>query len=441
MRSFFAKAIILLLTVSTAAAIGFVLSHYLFIMERFPEKTLLENVDVSLLTKGEAIRLLRAVPVDAASSGKITLNFEGKKYTFSPSELGIYIQPARSVNSAFDRTYESSYIKRALETKREMRLSLIYGIDEGEFYKALIPISMEIDTPSVEASFFIQKNGGYKIAPEKIGRELEFAKTAESLLAVLDSGSKEADLAVTTLTPRVLADDLRPYPPKNLLSEFSTYYGRHNSSNRIHNIFLVSSLIDNTIILSGETYSLLGATGDFSKARGFREAYVIIKNELVPEYGGGSCQIASTLYNAALLADLTIVKRHNHGIYFSIYPLGRDATIYTGTIDFQFKNNTEHPILIKSTASKRRLSFKVYGTPIGRSVSFGKPEIIFKDADGKKIVTNEARAVSKLDKPFMTKVIMTVKNLEGKIVRTETIKSYYKAAGDGSVPKKRPEPE
>lgn len=410
-------------------------------MVRFPEKTFIENVNVSFLTKKEAVSLLKQIPVDVASSSKITLNHRSKKYSFLPSKLGLYTQVAKSVNRAFNKTYGSSYIKRIFKPQEDiLTVYLNLGIDEEKFYSALIDISEEIDVPSVEAKCILGRYERYTIKPEKIGEKLEFAQTLSKLKAALDKGDRETDLVVTTLVPRVLAKDLKPYPPIHLLSEYTTYYGRHDSRNRIHNIKLVSELIDNTILLSGETYSLLEATGEFSRLRGFKEAFVIIEKELVPEYGGGSCQIATTLYNTVLLADLEILKRHNHGVYFNIYPLGRDAAIYADSIDFQFKNNTGHPILLKAKASDRGLSFRIYGTPTGKSVSFSKPEIYYKDENGTKVTTTETKVLADLHKPFSTKVIRTVKS-RGRIIKRETIRSYYRLAGDKSIPRRRPEPE
>jgi len=160
----------------------------------------------------------------------------------------------------------------------------------------------------------------------------------------------------------------------------------------------------------------------------------------VPQLGGGTCQIGTTLFNSVSLADLEILSRRNHSFYFNIYPLGRDATVYPGQVDFKFRNNTGHPILIKAVATNKKLSFRIYGTPTGKKVDFSPPSIFLMGEDG---VFHPAslRQVIDSDSPFRTTVTRTVKDAQGNILKEETIRSYYKLYGEKTnVPIKRPEP-
>jgi vancomycin resistance protein YoaR len=187
---------------------------------------------------------------------------------------------------------------------------------------------------------------------------------------------------------------------------------------------LIASLIDNYILLSGEVFSLVNLIGDFSEEKGFKEAFVIVGDELVPQHGGGTCQIATTLFNAVALAALDIVQRKNHSIWFNIYPLGRDATVYPKVSDFKFANNTGFPVLIRAKATNRSLTFELFGTPFGRNASFTSPYIEGKIGAG----------------PFKTRVLRKIKEGD-KIIKEEEFWSYYKQAGDKqNVKIRRPEP-
>ena len=191
-------------------------------------------------------------------------------------------------------------------------------------------------------------------------------KSLASIKEALANNEQLLPLVVQETAPRIKYEDLAEYPPAHLLSTYTTYYGTHDSPNRIHNIKLIANtLIDCTILLSGEAFSLLDAIGEISFARGFREAFVIVEGELEPQVGGGTCQTATTLYNTVMLADLEVLSRRNHSLFFYIYPLGRDATVY-GATDFKFKNNTGHPIYLKGQGTNRSLTFKIYGTPTGK---------------------------------------------------------------------------
>ena len=233
---------------------------------------------------------------------------------------------------------------------------------------------------------------------------------------------------------------LRAHPPAFRLSAYTTYYGRHDSPNRIHNIKLIASWLDGTLLLPGEIFALGGKIGDFTPERGFKEAFVIYNGELVPMLGGGTCQIGTTLYNAVTLADLEILQRASHSFYFNIYPLGRDAAIYPPSVDLKFKNDTPYPLLIKAEATNKRLSFRVYGTPTGKKVEFS-PIKVFLLQPGLGYRPASVSQVLAADSPFRTETTRRVYNSSGMIIKQEVIKSYYKLYGEKSnVPIARPEP-
>lgn len=419
----------LIIIVAAAAGMGLLVGDYIYNSQRFPPNCFLENIDISLLTPREVVLKLRGIDVDKGCSSNIELRFGDKMYIFKPSELGLYIQPVNSTIRAFLLTYERSYLKSLLKKTRKSvtKAPLTLGIEEEKLEKVLKEIAQEIDIPSKEAEFYIKGYGEYVIKNEKIGRSLKIKETIIALEAALKNYKRSVDLVVTPSLPRVFAKNLKAHPPIWLISKFTTRYGHHDDPNRIHNIKLASKKIDNTIITSGEIYSLLQAIGDITMEKGYKEATVIVNGELVPQYGGGVCQIATTLYNAAMLADLDIAKRRNHAIYFSIYPLGRDAMIYAEETDLKIKNSTLYPLLIKSYSTEKGLTFKIFGTKSEKEVSFSKP-IIY--ASGK-VIKREGNGIPSeevfpFNKPFSTKITKYVKR-KGKVISTEIIRSYYRS--------------
>jgi vancomycin resistance protein YoaR len=133
------------------------------------------------------------------------------------------------------------------------------------------------------------------------------------------------------------------------------------------------------------------------------------------------------------------VERRNHSFYFHIYPLGRDAAVYPDQVDFKFENDTDYPLLLRSTATNRKLSFRVYGTPTGKKVKFSKTKVFARNDTGKFIPSTLKEVIEK-DLPFKTKVVRTVYE-KMKKVKQDTILSSYKMYGDKeNVPIKRPEP-
>jgi len=114
------------------------------------------------------------------------------------------------------------------------------------------------------------------------------------------------------------------------------------------------------VIQPGQTFSFNKVVGKRTKSRGYKEAYVFSGSGTVMGVGGGICQVASTMFNTALLANVSIVERHQHSQRVTYVPLGRDAAIMWGSQDFRWKNNTGMPIKIKMSVKDGTISCKFY---------------------------------------------------------------------------------
>jgi len=442
-----AKHIIL---ASLLVVLCFVALDFLFWSGRFPPNCYIEKIDVSSLSRYEALNKLKSANIDDVVLSPIFLYLEEETLSFRPSELGVYISPRRTVKKADKVAFRSNYLadlfKRIFGNYEQIVVPLSMDINEEIFNVIMEGLANSTNTPSVDAVFALTEGGRYRITKEKIGKRLDIARSRYNLKTALDLNKRSAMIEVAALTPRVYAKDLVKYPPKYLLSEYTTYYGSHDSPNRVHNIKLSSSRTNNYVMVSGEVFSLLDALGDFNRSSGYKEAFVLYNGELEPQYGGGSCQIASTFYNAALLAGLEIIERYNHGIYFTIYPLGRDASIYTGFRDLKIKNNTGHPVYIKAYATDKRLTYGIYGTPTAKKISFSRPMIFF---EGEKYVPYDvmtAEAIAKINealisgKPFYSYVTVTTQHAG--YTTEKVIYSHYKLTGDReNVKIVRPEPQ
>lgn len=133
----------------------------------------------------------------------------------------------------------------------------------------------------------------------------------------------------------------------SVISEFSTKFNENNLP-RVENLKLASIAIDNVILKPGEVFSYNAHLGPTTKDRGFEKAKIIVNGEEKEGYGGGVCQISSTLYNAAKNAGLEIIERHPHSKKVSYIEKGKDAATSYGVIDLKFKNTFYHPIRIDS---------------------------------------------------------------------------------------------
>lgn len=146
---------------------------------------------------------------------------------------------------------------------------------------------------------------------------------------------------------------------------------------RIHNINTGISKFHGYIVKPGETFSFNTILGPVEAYTGYKPELVIKAEGTIPEYGGGLCQVSSTMYRAALLAGLPIVERapHSYAVsyYSQVYGYGLDATIYPGIRDLQFINDTPAHVLIQGYTEDTRAFFKFYGTSDGRSAELEGP--------------------------------------------------------------------
>ena len=408
----------------------------------FPPNTSLGKIEVSYLTTTEALTKLKNAGIGSAYAPLVSLEADIIECALPPETLGIKIIYEETVSNAFNLTHGQNYfdgLKERLSGKVN-RLPLVLAVDKNILNTYLGALAAEVAASPKDASIlFYEETGGYNIQAEEPGRKLDVKKSLEAIIGAIYQGNQNIPLVVDYSYPRIREKDLRAHPPVYRLSAYTTYYGGHDSPNRIHNIKLIASWLNNTLLLPGDKLSLADTIGDFTPERGFKEAFVILSGELVPQYGGGTCQIGTTFYNAVALADLKVLQRRNHSFYFNIYPLGRDATVYPGQVDFKFENNSGFPLLIKTIATNRKLSFRLYGTPNGKTVKFSSPAVVGLGPKG--YTPMSLKAVIAKDIPFKTTVIRTVYDKEGNKIKEEDIHSSYKLYGEKTnVPIRRPEP-
>jgi vancomycin resistance protein YoaR len=220
----------------------------------------------------------------------------------------------------------------------------------------------------VDATFAVKGNH-VRVVRSRGGTRLASTKGAAAILAagLAPDGARAATVTLTKQQAELTTRDARALGIKRRISTFTTDMGV-SSSNRIHNVLLMGKYLDGTIVRPGQTFSFNGTIGPRTVERGFLEGQMILGGLLVPSIGGGVCQVATTIFNAAFEAGLPIRERHNHSFYISHYPMGRDATVSWGGPDLVFRNDLDHAILIKASGNSSTLTVSFYGTRQGRKV-------------------------------------------------------------------------
>ncbi len=167
--------------------------------------------------------------------------------------------------------------------------------------------------------------------------------------------------------PEITAEELAAMGPLTMISEFTT---RHNCCQpRVQNIHLFADVMDNVNLLPGETLSLNETVGERTLERGFLPAPTIIRGEIEDQVGGGVSQFASTFYNAVFWAGLEVIDHKPHSYYFSRYPMGIEATVSWPVPDLVFRNDTDAPLVIKTSYTRTSITVRFYGNNSDREVT------------------------------------------------------------------------
>src|SRR5574344_30984 len=173
---------------------------------------------------------------------------------------------------------------------------------------------------------------------------------------------KTIEFKVNVIEPKIKLANITADLCKDKLSGYTTYFpaGVYARSN---NLRIALSYMNGVVVLPGETYSYNNNIGDTTASKGYQAAATFKAGTTVNEMGGGICQTVSTLYNVALMANLEIVERHQHGLPVGYVPPSRDATVYSPVLDFKFKNNRTTPVkIVTSFSYNGSLKVSIYGT-------------------------------------------------------------------------------
>ncbi|MHB8903890.1 MAG: VanW family protein [Patescibacteria group bacterium] len=266
------------------------------------------------------------------------------------------------------------------------------------------------------------------------GRELDLEKSVEQINQRFLQNERKIFL-IAEASGEV---DLSPTNDLNINEIIGTGYSDFTGSpvNRIKNIRVGAAAAQGLLIKPGEEFSLVKTLGDVSKETGYFPELVIKGNKTVPEYGGGLCQIGTTVFRAALASGLPITSRQNHSYRVAYYePAGTDAAIYIPNPDVRFINDTNNYILIQVRIVKTKIYFDFWGTKDGRIATTTTPVIynITKPAPTKLIETTDLAAGIKkctehahngADAYFDYKVIYPA-NATGTPIQERRFKSHY----------------
>ncbi len=333
----------------------------------FEDQGIVEGVYVDSLPLGglspvQAAQLLRQLqptltPIELVGP-------DGQSWQVLPESLGFVVDIEAMVDYAYGigrRGTLKDQMRQRMQAAQE-GVGVPWILKAGdEFTQFLNSLAQELYQPPQDASFQVLADDTVTIIPAQWGRGLELERAALLVKeAVCNPGKGKVQLPMIPLAPKLTTEDAENCGIVSLLASFTTRYDP-TETDRAHKVALAAATLDGTVLHRGEVFSFNARIGPRTAARGYRNAPVIIDGELQPDIGGGVCQVSSTLYAAAVLADLTIVERHPHSVPVTYLPLGQDATVVDAALDLKFRNDLDHCILIKAQAQDGVLTVRIYG--------------------------------------------------------------------------------
>lgn len=254
-------------------------------------------------------------------------------------------------------------------------------LNEDEYGNLVEKLRDAFEQSPVNAAINIEGERVKEFTPEQDGLLIEYESFKKVLAVNLnESHGSEIEIPMVVTKPKVSMDEINDLGIKTLIGVGTSKF--HGSiPNRVFNLNLAASRVNGIVIPPGEEFSFNKTVGSIDRASGYKSAYVISAGRTVLGDGGGVCQVSTTLFRAAMNAGLPIVERKAHAYRVHYYEEdtgpGFDATVYSPSVDFKFKNDTPGHILIQSSVDTKNMAmkFEFYGTDDGRVATISAARI------------------------------------------------------------------
>jgi vancomycin resistance protein YoaR len=299
---------------------------------------------------------------------------------------------------------------------------LVLQMDGAALVEAVLARTTNLLTSSSDATFDLS-SGSPVIVPGTPGTTLDPATLAQAVAAAASGDERTATVELVQSDPAQSTAALEALGVVQVVSEFSTPLT--SEPRRTQNIAAGAAAINGTLVRPGETFSLTDALGPIDAAHGFTTAGAIVSGEHTDAWGGGLSQLSTTTFNAAYLAGMEDVEHKPHSEWFTRYPAGREATIYTGTLDMRWKNTTPYGALVQAWVADGKTWVRLWSTPYWEVVSESGPKTNVVQPTTVYSQSPTCEPQSPGNPGFRITVTRTVK-LNGQVVATEPYTWTYK---------------
>lgn len=344
--------------------------------DTIPQRVYFGEISVGGMTQEEAKAAVEEY-VSGLQNEKITIQAGKNAIQVPVSQLGVAWSNAEIVEEAAGLGKSGNLITRYKAMKdlenEDKVYQLAYQVDRQKIEKVLKDNEASLNTEAVNAGL-TRENGGFTIIPGSQGVTVNVEKSIETIEKYFslewDGKSGSVEIVADVVDPKGTEEELGKV--KDLLGGFNTSYAS-SGAGRSKNVENGASKINGSVIYPGDSFSVYEAVSPFDAEHGYELAGSYENGTTVETYGGGICQVSTTLYNAVIRAELEVTERFNHSMIVNYVDPSADAAIAGTYKDLKFVNNTKAPIYIEGYTSGRSLYFNIFGQETrdaNREVSF-----------------------------------------------------------------------
>ena len=324
------------------------------------------GVDLSGKTKEEAVEILNNQLTTSILDKVITVTVGEEKFELKYSDIEPTINIEKTVEEAlvFGKDLgmfaKQSSIKNGVDHTVETEMDF----NEEGLKSFEDTVNNTVDIAAIDAKITINY-GEISVTPETLGKKIDAEELHSKLIEAINPDPADViniTMELKDYSPRVTAEQLNKI--NGIIASFSSTYN-NTGDGRVTNMRLASEYINGTVLMPGDEFSYNETIGQTTAERGYAQANTYVGSEIVPNYGGGVCQISTSLYRAAMRANLRSTLRYNHSMMVSYAEPSLDATVFEGDIDYRFINTYDFPIYIEGGMSSGYITFNIYGNKNG----------------------------------------------------------------------------
>lgn len=320
------------------------------------------GVDIGGLNKEEAINKLNENLQKLIIDKKLLVTSGDSTLELNYSELNPKYNIDEIVGNALKYGKDKSLFERnsLIEGNETLELNAEITYDEKQLLAFEEKVKESFSVAPKDAQITIS-SGSINITNETIGKTIDENELHQKLIENINGNineEKNIEITLKDTNPKIKAEDLKKITGK--ISNYSSNY-KNTGDGRVKNMQIAAETISGTVVMPREEFSYNALIGDTTPDKGYEKANTYVGDEIVPDYGGGICQVSTTLYRAVMRANIRSTERMNHSMIVSYSEPGLDATVANGYIDYKFVNTYDFPIYIQGYVSGGVVDFSIYG--------------------------------------------------------------------------------